>query len=51
MLRSVRAVRPGRLDVAITAVLTAAGVVLMVTNVTDPKLQASPLIVPAFILV
>lgn len=53
MLRSVLGVRrgPGRLDVAFAALLSAAGIALMISTITDSDVTAPPLAVPAFLLV
>ena len=43
--------RIGRLDIAITIVLSLLGVLLMYGNVTDAKVDASPAAIPVFLLV
>jgi signal transduction histidine kinase len=43
--------RIGKMDIALTVLLTALGVLLMVENVNDPKVNASALAIPVFLLV
>jgi signal transduction histidine kinase len=51
MLRSVTAVRPGRLDLALTALAATFAAVLGVGNVEDPEVQASWAAVPGMVAI
>jgi hypothetical protein len=53
MINSMTATRAriGRLDIAIAVVVVGLGVLLMYGNVTDSKVDASPAVIPVFLLV
>jgi hypothetical protein len=53
MMRSMTSARQGigKLDVALTVLFSGLGILLMYGNVTDSKVDASPLAIPVFLLV